>query len=219
MKIYEIFQSIDGEVSSFHQGHITTFIRFAGCNFYPGTCLYCDTKQAANPDSGIELSIDEIVNKVIELGGDKITITGGEPLFQREEFYELTKRLYFSGFHISVETNGSLPPEGYGVGSWVVDFKLPGSGNYDKMDYAMFAQLNTSDFVKFVITDTNDYQTAIREKNYLQSIGCHAKFAFSPVFGPCKTLENHIPIVDWLIRDKVFDVIINVQIHKILQLK
>ena len=131
----------------------------------------------------------------------------------------VTKKLYHSGFHTSVETNGSLPPEGYGVGSWVVDFKLPGSGNYDKMDHVMFTQLNSSDFVKFVITDRNDYDTAVREKNYLQSINCHAKFAFSPVFGPCKTLVNPMPIVDWLIEDKVFDAIVSIQIHKILKTK
>ena len=216
MKIYEIFQSIDGEVNYFHQGCITTFIRVAGCNFWKNPCLYCDTKYAADPNSGKEMEVKEIIDIVSKLGGHKITITGGEPLFQMKEFYELTKKLYHSGFNTSVETNGSLPLEGYGVGSWVTDFKLPGSGNYDKMDHKLFVGLNSSDFVKFVITDKNDYRTAIREKNYLQSDGCHAKFAFSPVFGPCRTLENRMPIVDWLIQDKVFDAIINVQIHKIL---
>ena len=74
------------------------------------------------------------------------------------------------------------------------------------------------DYVKFVIMNENDNLTAIREKNYLQSLGCHANFAFSPMFGPQATPINEIKheLVEWLIRDKVFDAIVNVQIHKLL---
>jgi len=215
MKIYEIFQSIDGEVNAFHQGCITTFIRLAGCCL---NCTYCDTQYAMDPDSGTEMSINEIVNKVRELGGTKVTITGGEPLMQAEELSKLTKKLWHLRFKISVETNGTLPMNLPGVGSWVADFKLPSSGNYDKMDYDLFRHLVKLDYIKFVIMDENDYLTAIREKNYLQSIGCHANFAFSPMFGPQSTPINEIKhkLVEWLIRDKVFDAIVNVQIHKLL---
>ena len=217
MKIYEIFVSLDGEVNAFHQGCITTFIRLAGCNLRPG-CTYCDTQYAMDPDSGTEMPVGEIVAKVKELGGNKVTITGGEPLMQAVELFSLTKKLWHEHFKISVETNGTYLPIGCGVGSWVVDFKLPSSGNYDKMKHDIFVDLTKLDYVKFVIMDENDYLTAIREKNYLQSIGCHANFAFSPMFGPQATPINEIKhkLVEWLIRDKVFDAIVNVQIHKLL---
>jgi 7-carboxy-7-deazaguanine synthase len=153
------------------------------------------------------------------LGGSKVTITGGEPLIQGEELNRLTKILWHSKFHTSIETNGTLPTVGfYGIGSWVVDFKLPSSGHYDEMEHSIFTPLNASDFVKFVIMDRNDYDTAIREKKHLQSIGCRARFAFSPAFGPKSLPVNNITkhLVKWLIEDKQFDTIISVQIHKIL---
>jgi len=212
MRIYEIFTSIDGEVNSFYQGRITTFIRFSGCNL---SCQYCDTKYAQDPASGEEMSVAEVVNEVKKLGCKKVTITGGEPLYQSQEFFELTRSLWHKGHEISVETNGSFYPAGYGVGSWVMDFKLPSSGCFDKMDHNNFKDLNKADWVKFVISDRNDYDTAIREMNYLRSIGCNAMFAFSPCFGvgPQKML------VDWLIEDKEFDVVINLQLHKLMGVK
>jgi len=215
MKIYEIFQSIDGEVNAFHQGCLTTFIRVAGCNL---ECTYCDTKYALDSDSGHDMEVNDIVSKVLSLGCLKVTITGGEPLLQSEELGELTKKLWHVHCRTSIETNGTLPMVLPGVGSWVADFKLPSSGNYDKMNHELFVGLVKLDYIKFVIMDENDYLTAIREMNYLKSINCHANFAFSPVFGPKGLPDSHTSkeLVRWLIRDKEFDVIINVQIHKLL---
>lgn len=211
MRIYEIFTSIDGEVNGYYQGRITTFVRFAGCNNL--NCSYCDTTYAQDPNSGTEMSVGEVVERVKELGCRKVTITGGEPLLQRKEFNELTFELWHSKHFISVETNGTFSTVGcYGVGSWVMDFKLPSSGCFDRMNHDNFKWLNSSDWVKFVISDRNDYDTAKIEMHYLKSIGCNAHFAFSPAFGvgPQKTL------VDWLIEDKEFDVVINLQLHKLI---
>ena len=178
----------------------------------------CDTQYAADPDSGTEMSVDEIVSKVKELGGNKVTITGGEPLLQGAELNLLTTQLWQNQFKISVETNGTYVPSAYGVGSWVVDFKLPSSGNYRMMKRDLFVDLTKKDYVKFVIMDENDYLIAIREMGHLKYMGCHANFAFSPMFGPQSTPINEIKhkLVEWLIRDKVFDAIVNVQIHKLL---
>lgn len=215
MKINEIFISIDGEVNYFYQGGFTIFIRFAGCNFNKNPCSYCDTKYALNLSDGKEMTIDEVIDRVKELKCKKITITGGEPLLQRKEFEQLTERLWHNGFKISVETNGSFLPEGLRLGSWIVDYKLPSSGCHNKMKRENFISLNSNDYIKFVIMDEFDYDYAITVMSLLKELRCKAKFAFSPVF------ETNIQknLVDWLIRDELFDVVINVQIHKFLQIK
>jgi len=214
MRIYEIFTSIDGEVNFFGAGRISTFIRFSGCDF-ENPCIYCDTKYALKLSDGKEMSVDEVVAEVKKLECKKITITGGEPLLQKREFDQLTKILWHEGFNISVETNGSFLPDGYGIGSWVVDYKLPSSGNFDKMKDENFVSLNSADYVKFVITDKYDYDKAIVVMGWLKKLGCKANFAFGPVFGT----DIQRKLVPWLVRDKLFDVIVNVQIHKFLGIK
>jgi len=209
IKIYSIFKSIDGEVNYFHQGCLTTFIRFSGCNL---RCGYCDTKYAQDINSGVDMTIKEILDKVDELGGDKVTITGGEPLYQKAEFYNLTKALWWARKKMSVETNGSIKPVGYGVHSWVMDFKLPSSGHFDKMDHDNFKNLIKNDYIKFIISDRNDYDTAVREMNYLNTL-CHANFTFGAGYGVLDPRE----LLEWIKKDNI-KVILNVQLHKYLQL-
>ena len=213
MKIYSIFPSIDGEVSEFHQGRLTTFIRVSGCNL---RCSYCDTKYALSMDSGIDMNVDEVMEKVKDIGISKVTITGGEPLLQAEELFRLTADLTRQGYEISIETNGSFPLYGYGVGSWVVDYKLASSGEQDKMKMDIFRGLRSVDFVKFVIADRQDFNEAISVKKMLQSrLTYQAKFAFSPVYGG---MDVNI-LINWLLEEEVYDAIINVQLHKLLNLK
>ncbi len=214
IEINDLFLSIDGEVNSFGQGCFTTFIRFANCNL---KCHYCDTDWYTHKEL---MSVDQIIQKVKELGCKKITITGGEPLIQKQGFDELTRKLWHQGFYISVETNGTIKPEGYGIGCWIVDYKLPSSGHYDKMRTENFVDLNSGHYVKFVIADKKDYRTAVKEMKLLKSVGCQAKFAFSPMIEKGGNNENNgKELVEWLIQDKLFDVIVNVQIHKFLFVK
>lgn len=213
MKIFEIFTSIDGEVCGISaQGGFTTFIRFAGCNL---NCSYCDTKYALKLSDGEEMSINDVVDYVKKLKCKKITITGGEPLLQKKKFDLLTKVLWHEGFKISVETNGSFFPKGGYISSWVVDYKLPSSGCYDKMKDENFIYLNSVDYVKFVIADRYDYNEAFVVMGRLKELGCNANFAFSPVFGT----DVQKNLVDWLVKDELFDVIVNIQIHKFLGIK
>jgi len=219
MRIYSIFPSCDGEVNRFHQGRLTTFVRFSGCNFDKSfgkhPCTYCDTGYALSPTSGIEMTIDDVVQKIKGLGNKNVTITGGEPLMQARDFYELTQRLYWSNYKVSVETNGSLPCKGYGVGSWVVDYKLPSSGCMKEMQYDTFLELGGNDFVKFVVKDEEDLTMALSVKHTLQTIAhSRVNFAFSPWYGELSPNE----LIRWLLEAKVYDVILNFQLHKVLDL-
>lgn len=212
MRIFEIFNSIDGEVNYFGQGVFSTFIRFSGCNL---NCNWCDTEDAQDAESGKEMSVQEVIDKVERIGCKKVTITGGEPLLQSDDFYKLVSKLSANNYLISVETNGSFVPRmDYNVDSWVVDYKLPSSGmNNQMMSDVYFLQLNCTDYIKFVISDYEDYIFAKEKYKIFREGG--AAMAFSPII---KNL-NVKHLMGWMQEDKLFDVLLNIQIHKILKIK
>jgi 7-carboxy-7-deazaguanine synthase len=217
MKIRSIFNSIDGEVNAYHQGCFSTFIRVAGCSFAGNDkirCAYCDTSYAWSEDSGKDMTVDEIVKQVEEIGCRKITITGGEPCHNEKELIKLLKVVY-KPYIVTLETNGSYdvsPFKGY-VDSVIMDYKLKSSGipsSYMKLSH--FSILDDRDFIKFVISDVDDYNEACIVMKELEKTDCNAQFAFSSAFGK---LEPKL-LVEWLQRDKFFDTIINIQLHKII---
>ena len=73
LKVNEIFHSIQGE-SSF-SSMLCVFVRLTGCN---PRCSYCDTAYAYT--EGKEITLTEIVAKVIAYSCRLVEITGGEPL-------------------------------------------------------------------------------------------------------------------------------------------
>jgi 7-carboxy-7-deazaguanine synthase len=77
LKIYEIFYSLQGETS--RVGLPTAFVRLTGC---PMRCTYCDTAYAFSGGSNME--IPSILQKVTNLKAKYVTVTGGEPLAQKE---------------------------------------------------------------------------------------------------------------------------------------
>jgi len=173
----------------------------------------CDIEEAQRADKAVEMTVDEIMEQIRKLGCRKVTLTGGEPLLQKD-FFDLTRSLAVEKFDVTVETNGTLPLVGYGVRSWVVDFKLPSSGEYEKVNRQIFKTLRPCDFVKFVISDKLDFEYAVMEARKLKEQGCRAQIAFSPVFEVLQPKE----LYSWICEEGFLDVILNVQIHKIVGL-
>jgi len=221
IKVNEIFLSIDGEVNAFGQGGFSTFIRFSGCNC---KCNYCDTQYH---NTGTYYSIAQIMDKVREIGCNKITITGGEPLLQSESI-PLIEALVFSHHSVSVETNGSIEVPfimGSFYLSFVVDYKLPSSGMMDRMKpIKMFQKLGPLDFVKFVIQNDEDFLCACRIAKEVRSVNYGTSIAFSPVFlkqDDGRFIQSY-PLYDKMIEAKLFEIpkmFLNYQIHKIIGLK
>jgi len=214
MRIYSIFNSIDGEITPYYQGGFTTFVRMAGCNL---RCSYCDTKYALELTSGREMSGDEIISNINRLGCDKVTITGGEPFFQRDELLLLLDQLtYNHHYKVSVETNGSYEIPASHFIRWIADYKCPSAGDevVKAMDIANFLNLTQNDFVKFIIGDKKDYLFAKETMLNMEDIGIQAKFAFG-IHSKQTTYNN---LIHWLKEDKLFRVVINAQLHKLLNL-
>lgn len=207
-KVISIFESIDGEVNGFHQGALTTFIRMSGCNL---RCKYCDTTYSFT--GGNDMTLDEVVDCVCRLKPRKITITGGEPLIYDEMLHLINKLILKHGFKVSVETNGTLPKLFHDANlSWVFDYKLPSSGMEHKMRVENFVGLSKStDWVKFVISDEQDFERALEVREILEKSGVETNFAYSPVpeFSTDKLLQL-------LLTHGKGDEVLSIQIHKLI---
>ncbi len=88
-------------------------------------CNYCDTEYAFSGGSNLEITA--IVEQVKAFGTPYVTVTGGEPLAQKE-CHVLLKALCDQGFNVSLETGGAMDvgPVDKRV-SVILDIKTPGS--------------------------------------------------------------------------------------------
>ena len=106
MKISELFFSIQGEGEL--TGVPSVFVRTSGCNL---RCRWCDTKYASWKPEGENVTINDLVDKVCSYPARHVVISGGEPMIAKgiEEFTHLLKE---SGKHITIETAGTIAPNG-----------------------------------------------------------------------------------------------------------
>ena len=81
-----------------------------GCNF---KCKYCHNPETIEIKKENLFSGEDILKKVeryksfiFEKGG--VTFSGGEPLLQAKELIEVFKLLKSNGYHIALDTNGSI---------------------------------------------------------------------------------------------------------------
>ena len=106
MRIAEIFASVQGE--GVLTGTPSVFVRTSGCNL---RCWFCDTPYASWHPEGNTLTVDEICRRVGEHDHRHVVLTGGEPLVAAG-VGELTRRLGSDGLHVTIETAGTVVPEG-----------------------------------------------------------------------------------------------------------
>ncbi len=106
MLISETFYSVQGEGSLV--GVPSVFVRTSGCNL---RCTWCDTPYASWKPEGTEMSVDEIVAIVQREPTRYVVVTGGEPMVAKG-MPELLGKLHATGKHITIETAGTILPEG-----------------------------------------------------------------------------------------------------------
>ena len=218
MKISEIFSSINGEVSRQHQGSLCTFVRFAGCNFADHPCVYCDTRYALTDSMSMEMSAEEVIQAIKALHNTNIVITGGEPLLQQSEFLALIYELSQNHFNVSIETNGSLVIPYWHIRNvtWVVDYKMPSSGNFDRMVKQNYIRLRPEDIVKFVIANQNDFVTAVNIVNDLRHL------SMTIAFSPCSPALPPETLYEWMQCSDVLrkkGAVLSLQFHKVIGVK
>lgn len=217
--VNEIFSSINGEINKQHQGSLCTFIRLQGCNL---RCGYCDTPRSQDIKGcwGIPMSISDILKEITKQGNINITITGGEPLLQKEALCCLINKLH-GRYQISVETNGSIAipfevPSLFKV-HWIIDYKLPDSGSYEHMFPSNFKNLVDQDIVKFVVSSEEDFDLALGiAHNIRKSPPGNCTIAFSP----CSFSQKMTPEKLYKLMQNKFlkniGAVFSLQLHKII---
>lgn len=203
LRISEIFYSLQGE--STRVGLPTVFIRLTGC---PLRCTYCDTSYAY--EGGTTQRLTEILAQAVSFRAHYITVTGGEPLAQKN-CLPLLKMLCDAGFSVSLETGGALDIAAVDARvSRILDIKTPGSGEMEKNRWNNLEALTPHDEIKIVLCDQADYLWAsaiLLEKKLVEK----CPVSFSAVQD---SLEPAL-LADWILRDRL-PVRLQIQLHKLL---
>lgn len=203
LRVTEIFYSMQGETS--RVGLPTVFVRLTGC---PLRCTYCDTSYAFS--GGQSMTPAEILAEVASHRARYVTVTGGEPLAQKN-CLELLCALCDAGYDVSLETGGALDISGVDSRVMrVLDIKTPGSGEAEKNLWSNLAALRTRDEIKFVLCDESDYRWAVQVLRE-RELAARCAVLFSPALGRLSATV----LAEWILRDHL-PVRLQVQLHKLL---
>jgi len=156
------------------------------------------------------MTLSEILAQVAEYSPRYVTVTGGEPLAQRD-CWLLLKMLCDAGYTTSVETSGAVDIRQVDKRvSTVMDIKTPGSGEVERNLYKNIDLLKRKDQVKFVITDRVDYEWS---RNFIdeKELSGNFEILFSPVHGELEPAE----LAKWILADNL-QVRMQIQMHKYL---
>jgi 7-carboxy-7-deazaguanine synthase len=203
LRITEIFYSLQGETS--RVGLPTVFVRLTGC---PLRCSYCDTAYAFT--GGQNMAVAEILTAVARHNARYVTVTGGEPLAQKNSL-PLLSALCDVGYEVSLETSGALDVSSVDVRVMkVLDIKTPASGEVKKNLWSNLTALQAQDEIKFVLCNESDY---IWAKQVLRERKLADKCAV--LFSPAQDQLSPTVLADWILRDRL-PVRLQIQLHKLL---
>lgn len=223
-KVAEIFSSLQGEGK--YLGTRQVFLRLAGCDF---DCVWCDTPLARRetPAAFETLNVLEVLARVRALAGNcrSVSVTGGEPLLQKDFLKAFLPRLKQVGFAVHLETNGicfrALKEVISSVDVVAMDIKLPSSTKCRPcwMEHEEFLKIakRREVFIKAVITLRTEKKDVARMVRLIKGIAPDVPLFLQPntrelrrgVLMRCLEFQNyclkHLP-----------DVRITPQMHKIL---
>ncbi|MBQ8927940.1 MAG: putative 7-carboxy-7-deazaguanine synthase QueE [Oscillospiraceae bacterium] len=210
MQLVEHFISINGEGQ--RAGELALFLRFAGCNLQ---CDWCDTAWANAPDvpfvqADLQMLL-EIARAASGEGVRNVTLTGGEPLLQKESPV-LIRALCSLGMRVEIETNGSIPLTpflGEARAVFTMDYKLPSSGMEPRMCTENIPLLRAQDTLKFVCASGEDLARAAW---VLEAFRPACAVYLSPVFGRIEPAA----IVDFMKARHLGNVRLQLQLHKFI---
>ena len=174
MDIKEIFFSYQAEGP--YIGSPTLFIRFAGCNL---DCYYCDTKYAKIVSKRGNIKPQNLANKILKYikkyNPEFISLTGGEPLLQKQLTDFLKEVIKYKNLKIYLETNASLVKQFNNVMNFIdvcaINLKIPEDDVYNKNIMKKTQQIvnlcknnNKEFFVKITIGGKKLYSNSMLKK-------------------------------------------------------
>lgn len=213
LPMVEIFETVEGEGTK--AGFPTVFIRLFGCNL---RCSWCDTKYSYPPsEAEMVLTIEQIIAQASQYRAKHVCLTGGEPLLYGKKSLALLDALAATGRYddIHIETNGAVELGFFmercrsQTVRYIMDYKLPDSGEEEKMLHSNIALLRPQDELKFVIGSERDFAAAVQ---VLQKYPTQAQPLFSPVW---ETMPP-VKLVQLMLDHGLTHVKLNMQLHKII---
>lgn len=203
LRVTEIFHSLQGE--STRVGLPTVFVRLTGC---PLRCGYCDTAYAFH--GGETRTLGNVLTEVGRHGTPYVTVTGGEPLAQKN-CLPLLRLLCGAGYRVSLETSGALDVGGVDARvAKILDIKTPGSGEVGRNRWANLAHVRPTDEIKFVVCSEADYEWAKR-----QLVERRLDRLCAVLFSPAHPGLPPASLAEWILRDRL-PVRFQIQLHKVL---
>jgi 7-carboxy-7-deazaguanine synthase len=187
MRISEIFHSVQGE--GLLLGVPSVFVRTSGCNL---RCRWCDTPYASWNPEGDEMTPEEIVRRVTAYDCPHVVLTGGEPMVA-SGIRELAALLKAAGFHITIETAATMPPEGIACDLASLSPKLADSTPSEEQAEAWSARHEATRYQPQVI------------RQWMENYACQLKFVFSQPeqLAEIEELLNEVGAVPGFTRDRV----------------
>ena len=205
MQITEIFKSIQGE--STYAGLPCIFVRLTACNL---RCTWCDTEYSFH--GGSKMTLEEVLARVRDLGGNLVEVTGGEPLLQ-PDVYPLMERLLDQGYTVMLETSGERPLDKVPRAVIkIVDVKCPDSGAADTFRLENLQRMTPQDQVKFVIASRRDYEFA---RDFCRAERLTDRFA-AVIFSPVHDQIDLEEMAGWILDDDLEGVRFGYQLHKLI---
>ena len=212
LRVDDIFTSIQGE--STDAGKLCTFLRLYGCNV---GCSFCDQKQ--DPKNLRRISSERVLTEITKRRVRNVCITGGEPLMQWGALLPVILELVSLNYNVSVETSGCyrIDIDNYNRKyKYVMDVKCPSSGVSNKNILDNLLALHCRDEVKFVISNREDYDYAVK---VIRRYPTQATLLFSPCFDESGKPMIGQELIDWLLKDHLYNIRRQIQMHKCLGVK
>jgi 7-carboxy-7-deazaguanine synthase len=154
------------------------------------------------------MNISEIIHIVDSYKAKYITLTGGEPLAQKNAI-QLLEALAKKDYSISLETGGfiDIVDVPHSVRT-ILDIKTPGSSVSQHNDLNNLTKLKKGDEIKFVICDKNDFDWSVK---FLKEHNLLSNFAvwFSPSYQELKLSD----LADWILKSGL-PIAMQTQLHK-----
>jgi 7-carboxy-7-deazaguanine synthase len=238
-QLSEIFASIQGE--GLDAGIPALFVRFAGCNL---ACSYCDTDYARSASekalvhaAGTETRLANpvgtatVVEVLRNLGTSAATVvlTGGEPLVQGPAVCDLADSLRRAGYRLYLETNGTLPAAFAQARDLIdavsMDLKLPSTqeGKWFEDEHVEFLRLleGKNAGVKVVVTEQVGVDELAQGLDLVARVNRHIPVWLQPAFHNGRPVVGGERLMAYhgIALERLTDVRISVQIHKVLDVK
>ena len=102
---FESFGAVDGPGIRF-------VVFFQGCGL---RCKYCHNRDTWPTNAGMEYTTQELIAKIsryknyFTVSGGGVTLSGGEPLLQKDFLLEFIPELKRLGIHVAIDTSGTFP--------------------------------------------------------------------------------------------------------------